>query len=186
MFDNLQFAFVGGLRVNFLAFEQRAAQSCEFVHHAKQIGSASARGIADFDAPQGVENLFGIANPRNVFVVHERREGICRLSRFCEVMLQRLPTHERDDGTRRVITAGLVPSRYEFLEHLTEHFGINGDLDIERRGFRHGKVVSLEQVENGGESVVRNVDDALLVERRHLEQSAVQERDDTASLDEFG
>src|SRR5581483_11548197 len=49
-----------------------------------------------------------------------------------EVVLERLATHEGDDGARRVVTARLVTAGDQLLEDLAEHLRIDGHLDVER------------------------------------------------------
>ena len=103
-----------------------------------------------------------------------------------EIVLERLAAHEGDDGPRGVVAARLVPAGDQFLEHLAEHFRVDGHLDVERRGLGDGEVVALEQVQHGGERLVRDGDRALnVVVVFEVEQSAVEEWHLAAAFDQI-
>ena len=72
-------------------------------------------------------------------------------------------------------SARLVPTGHQFLEHAAQHFGVHGRFRVERRRFRDGEAVAIEQAarrlaaEDAGEHLVGQIGYPL-VQSRPLEQ----------------
>ena len=126
------------------------------MHHAEQVSAAAARGVADFDPFEGVQNGLGVPQLSGVAVVHKTGGCFAAAGRWGQIVLERFAAHERDDGPRGVVTARFVAPGHQLLEHLAQHLGIDGHFDVERSRFGDGEVVALEEVEDGGEGGVRN------------------------------
>ena len=65
-------------------------------------------------------------------------------------MQQRLLAHVVDDDAGRVVSAAGVPDVFwqQVLEHLAEHFRVNGDFLFQRLGFVDGEIVAVKHVED--------------------------------------
>ena len=70
-----------------------------------------------------------------------------------------------------------MPARDQLLEHLPQHFGVDRDLDVERRRLHHGEVEAVEQAaQDPLDDAVRHDDARSPVQVGLLEQPTVQER----------
>ena len=124
-----------------------AANGHKFLEQAEKVRAGAARGVNGLDGIECVFDLFGVGfvDPFDGMGIHEAFDGGLRcLGLVFEVTLEGLAAHEGDHRAGRVVGAGLMASGNEFLEDLAEHFGIDGNFDLERGGFFDGEIVTVE------------------------------------------
>ncbi len=113
------------------------------MEHPEEIRATATSGIAHSYCSECFQHGFWVAKARRVALLHELLDVVRRFTRNTrgKVALEGLTAHERDYRLRRVVTAGLVASRHELLEYLAQHFGVDGNFDLEGSIFTDSEVV---------------------------------------------
>src|SRR5262249_52156005 len=69
--NDLQLAAVYGDSVQAAGGKERFPQPQQFLHHAEQVGAATAGGIAYLDLTQRIQDNLGIREAGRVAIIHE-------------------------------------------------------------------------------------------------------------------
>ncbi|GIV55243.1 MAG: hypothetical protein KatS3mg040_0011 [Candidatus Kapaibacterium sp.] len=201
--DDAAPAFVGG----FINAELGIGAGLEVVEHeqhpdeerAGATGGVADGGFAQHAVEVGPEVLFGECGVGGLFLgglirkdgVVEERFFVCA-EPIGESVHERKAAHQVNFDPRGVENAGRTALVFfddslgsdvdQRLVDLADHFGVNGDFDVERRGFGDGEVVAFEEagtatvegVEERGEERVGQRHAVGIVELVAREESAVE------------
>ncbi len=144
--------------------------------HTQEKRAGAAGGVKDFERGKHAKHRFRIAKQSGVIVIDETAKRIGFSGKARRKKLQeRLLAHKTHDGGRRVEHAFLFALfADERFKDLAEHFGVNSNINIERRIFGDRKGIAIEETENGFELVVGKCD--AVVKVFFIKQAAVEKR----------